>query len=95
MPHPGKPSLWSLLVLTLCLCGCDEKPQGRNIKGDISVDALEVGPRVIEPAMSNFLNTNDLAGGVGLVVSPQKTVVIEAFGYADINEYRKMQTGTL
>ena len=95
MPHPGKPSLWSLLVLALCLCGCDEKPQGRNIKGDISVDALEVGPRVIEPAMSNFLNTNDLAGGVGLVVSPQKTVVIEAFGYADINEYRKMQTGTL
>ncbi len=95
MPHPGKPSLWSLLVLTLCLCGCDEKPQGRNIKGDISVEALDVGPRVIEPAMSNFLNTNDLAGGVGLVVSPQKTVVIEAFGYADINEYRKMQTGTL
>ena len=95
MPPLSKPSLWSLLVVILCLGGCDgEPPKGGKIR-DVDVTALEVGPRQIEPAMSCFLNTNDLSGGVGLVVSPQKIVTIEAFGYADLKDYRKMQVGSL
>ena len=82
-------------MVILCLGGCDgEPPKGGKIR-DVDVTALEVGPRQIEPAMSCFLNTNDLSGGVGLVVSPQKIVTIEAFGYADLKDYRKMQIGSM